>query len=172
MHPLGVVGALGEETVGEFAGALTGELVGPDDERYDGARDVWNGLINRYPALIARVADSADVATAVEFARENDLPLSVRSGAHNQAGTAIAERGVVVDVQDIDHVDVDTEQGVANVGPGNTTADALAATQEHGLAFPAAPAVSESRARPSVVGSAGFVANTGWRSTRSGGSNW
>jgi FAD/FMN-containing dehydrogenase len=156
MHPLGVVGALGEATVGEFAEGLTGSLIGPDDETYDSARDVWNGLVNRYPALIVRAADGEDVATAVGFAREHGLDLSVRAGAHNQAGTAIAENGVVVDLRDLDHVDVDADRRVATVGPGNTTAEALAATQEHGLAFP--------------TGSAGCVGVAG--TTLGGGIGW
>jgi FAD/FMN-containing dehydrogenase len=156
MHPLGVVDTLGEAAVGEFAGELTGSLIGPDDEAYDSARDVWNGLVNRYPALIVRAADGEDVATAVGFAREHGLDLSVRAGAHDQAGTAIAENGVVVDLRDLDHVDVDPDRRVATVGPGNTTAEALAATQEHGLAFP--------------TGSAGCVGVAG--TTLGGGIGW
>jgi FAD/FMN-containing dehydrogenase len=156
MHPLGAIGVLGEETVGEFAQRLTGSLVGPDADSYDSARDVWNGLINRYPALIVQAADADDVATSITFARDHELALSVRAGAHNQAGTAIAENGVVIDLQEIDHVDIDPDNRVANIGPGNTTADALAATQEHGLAFP--------------TGSAGCVGIGG--TTLGGGIGW
>ncbi len=157
IHPLGVVGALGEATVGEFARRLNGDLIGPDDEAYDGARDVWNGLINRYPALVARVEDAGDVATAVEFARNNDLPLSVRAGAHNQAGSAIAENGVVVDLRNLDHAEVDADRQVARVGPGNSTADALAATQEHGLAFPTGSAGCPGVAGTTLGGGIGWI---------------
>lgn len=156
MHPLGVVSTLGEETVGKFAQQLTGALVAPDGDSYDTARDVWNGLINRYPALIVQAADSDDVAAGIAFARKHNLTLSVRAGAHNQSGTAIAENGVVVDLQGIDHVKINDDDRVANVGPGNTTADVLAVTQEHGLAFP--------------TGSAGCVGIGG--TTLGGGIGW
>jgi FAD/FMN-containing dehydrogenase len=157
IHPLGVVGALGEEAVGEFARALTGTLVGPDDEAYDSARDVWNGLVNRYPALIARAADTGDVATTVRFARDHDLPLSVCAGAHEQSGAAVAERGLVVDVGGMDHVDVDTDERVATVGPGVTTGEALAATQEHGLAFPTGSAGCVGVAGTTLGGGVGWI---------------
>jgi FAD/FMN-containing dehydrogenase len=157
MHPLGIVEELGEESIGGLAAALTGHLVGPDDERYDGVRDVWNGLVNRYPALVVRAADPTDVATAVEFAREHDLDLSVRAGAHQQSGSAVVDNGLVVDVGDIDHVEVDPGDRVADVGPGNTTADALAATQEHGLAFPTGSAGSPGVAGTTLGGGIGWI---------------
>jgi FAD/FMN-containing dehydrogenase len=157
IHPLGVVGALGEEAIGEFAGGLDGSIIGPDDETYDSARDVWNGLINRYPALVVRVANAEDVARAVSFARDHDLDLSVRGGAHNQSGSAVAENGLVVDLRDVDHVDVDPDDRVANVGPGNTTAEALAATQEHGLAFPTGSAGCPGVAGTTLGGGIGWI---------------
>jgi FAD/FMN-containing dehydrogenases len=157
VHPLGIIGALGEETVGELARGLTGELVGPDDETYNSARDTWNGLVNRYPALVVQVGDSEDVATVVQFARDHELPLSVRAGAHNQTGSAIAENGVVIDLRNIDHVDVDADRKIANVGPGNSTADALAATQEHGLAFPTGSAGGPGIAGTTLGGGIGWI---------------
>ena len=157
MHPLGVVGGLGEEVVGGFARQLDGEVVLPDDESYDGARDVWNGLVNRYPAVLVRATTAEDVGAAVEFAREYDLDLSVKSGAHEQSGSAIAENGVVVDLGELDHARVDPDEQVAEVGPGNSTADALAATQEHGLAFPTGSAGSPGVAGTTLGGGVGWI---------------
>lgn len=157
MHPLGVVGALGEEAIGGLARDVQGELVLPDDGAYDGARDVWNGLINRYPAVIVRVADGTDVARAVGFAREHDLDLSVRGGAHDQAGSAIAENGVVVDLQRLDHVDVDPDAQVATVGSGAQTADVLSETQEYGLAPPTGSAGSPGMAGTTLGGGIGWI---------------
>ncbi len=156
VHPLGIVESLGDETVAELDASLRGDLILPDNESYHDARDVWNGLVNRYPAVVVRAAESQDVTTAIEFAREHELELSVRSGAHQQAGDAIVENGLVVDLSALDHVGVDPDEQVATVGPGTTTEEVLAATQEYGLAMP--------------TGSAGCVGMSG--TTLSGGIGW
>src|SRR5918994_3238945 len=79
---------------GEFRGAL----VQPNEEGYDEARRVWNGAIDRYPALIARCAGADDVVTAVRFARELDLLVSVRGGGHAVAGHAVCDGGLMIDL--------------------------------------------------------------------------
>jgi len=157
MHPLGTVGALGEETVGGLAADVDGELVLPDGEDYDAVRDVWNGLINRYPAIVVRAAGSEDVARAIGFAREHGLELSVRAGAHEQSGSAVVDNGLVVDLGPIDHVDVDPDARVARVGPGNATADVLAVTQEHGLAPPTGSAGNAGVAGTTLHGGIGWI---------------
>jgi len=157
MHPLGTVGALGEETVGGLAAGIEGELVLPDSEAYDTARDVWNGLVNRYPAIVVRAAGSEDVARAIGFAREHGLELSVRAGAHEQSGSAVVDNGLVVDLGPIDHVDVDPEAQVARVGPGNSTGDVLAVTQEHGLAPPTGSAGNAGVAGTTLNGGIGWI---------------
>jgi|APHM01.1.fsa_nt_gi FAD/FMN-containing dehydrogenases len=156
-HPLAVVGGLGEAAVGELARGLDGEIVGPDDEAYETARAVWNGLVEQYPALIVRVANAADVGRAVGFATDHDLAVSVRSAGHQQAGDAVVDEGVVVDLGELDTVEVDPEREVAVVEPGNTTADALAATQEHGLAFPTGSAGSPGVAGTTTGGGIGWI---------------
>src|SRR6266571_2748657 len=86
----GVSGAMRER--------FAGPLLEPDDEGYDQARRIWNGSIDRRPALIARCTGTADVIEAVRFARERDLLVSVRAGGHNVAGTAVCDGGLMIDL--------------------------------------------------------------------------
>jgi hypothetical protein len=80
---------LEEATVEKFQASLRGPLLRPGDAGYDDARKIWNGMIDRHPALIARCAGAADVITAVNFARTHHLLVSVRGGGHNVPGTAV-----------------------------------------------------------------------------------
>src|SRR5262245_29762932 len=84
--------------VGALREAFRGELISPDHPGYDEARKVWNGMIDRRPALIARCTGVADVRSAVRFAREHDLLVAVRGGGHNVAGTAVCDGGMVIDL--------------------------------------------------------------------------
>ena len=77
---------------------LAGELIMPHQHEYDGARRVWNGMIDKRPAAIARCADGDEVAATVRFAAEHGLPLAVRGGGHNVAGTAVVDDGLVIDM--------------------------------------------------------------------------
>ncbi len=117
-----------------LAGRLTGELLSPDDPEYEEARRLWNGMIDRRPAAIARCRGSEDVATAVRFAREQGVPLAVRGGGHNVAGLAVADGALVVDLSVMRSVRVDPDRRVALADGGARLADVDAATQEHGLA--------------------------------------
>jgi FAD/FMN-containing dehydrogenase len=114
-----------------------GTLIGPDDVGYDEARRVWNGAIDRRPALIARCAGATDAARALAYAGEHGLPISVRGGGHNIGGSAISEGGVVIDFSAFHGVDVDAARRIARVQPGARWADVDGATQVHGLATPA-----------------------------------
>ncbi len=99
---------------------LAGRVVLPGDDVYETARRVWNGMVDRRPAVIAECATSADVAAALAFARERDLPVSVRGGGHNAAGVAVVDRGLVVDLSPMKGVEVDTSvsPAIAHVGGG------------------------------------------------------
>ena len=80
---------LATEAHEELAGALRGDLIGPADSRYDEARSVYNGMIDKRPAAIARCRDVADVITCVRFAREHGLAIAVRGGGHNVPGLGV-----------------------------------------------------------------------------------
>ena len=98
---------LEEAAVQEFAANLRGELIRPEDDGYDAARSVFNGMIDRHPALIVRCAGVADVMRAVDFARTHDLPLSVRGGGHSVAGNAVCDGGVMLDLSPMKGIRVD-----------------------------------------------------------------
>jgi FAD/FMN-containing dehydrogenase len=120
------------EELGRFGGAL----IGPEDAEYGEARNVFNAMIDRRPALIARCANADDVAAAVGFAREHDLLLAVRGGAHNGAGLGTCDDGVVIDLSLLRDVEVDPEARTVRVGGGCTWGEVDRATNEHGLATP------------------------------------
>ncbi len=115
---------------------LDGRAVGAGDTGYDETRALWNGLTPRRPAAIVRCVGTDDVRTSVRFAREHDLPLAVRGGGHNVAGTAGVDDGLVIDLSEMNDVTVDAAAGRARAGGGATWADLDAATQAHGLATP------------------------------------
>jgi len=114
--------------------ATGGDLLLPDNPRYEEARQVWNGMIDRRPAAIARARTTADVVAAVTFAREHGLEIAVRGGGHNAAGLAVVDDGLVIDLTEMNQVQVDPERRIARAGGGATWRDFDAATQAHGLA--------------------------------------
>jgi FAD/FMN-containing dehydrogenase len=114
--------------------ATGGDLLLPDNPRYEEARRVWNGMIDRRPAAIARVRSTEDVVAAVNFGREHGLEIAVRGGGHNAAGLAVVDNGLVIDLTELNQVQVDPERRVARAAGGATWRDFDAATQAHGLA--------------------------------------
>ncbi len=117
-------------------GSFGGRLIGPDDSDYDEARSLFNAMIDKRPALIARCANAGDVTKAVAFARERDLPIAIRGGAHNGAGLGSVDDGVVIDLSLMRDVEVDPEARTVRVGGGCTWGEVDAKTNEHGLATP------------------------------------
>lgn len=116
--------------------SVQGEVIVPGDAAYDRARQVWNAMIDRRPAVIVRCAEAADVPHVIAYARERDLDLSIRGGGHNIAGSSVCNDGVVIDLSRMTDVAVDASQRLARVQPGATLAHVDAATQLHGLATP------------------------------------
>ena len=103
----------------DLRAALTGRLVGPGDADYDTTRSVWNGGIDRRPAVVARCADPADVATTIRFARDAGLDLTVRGGGHSFGGDAVSDDGVMIHLGDLNAVSVDP-RGVVVERPGRS----------------------------------------------------
>ena len=128
----------------ELTAALRGEVITPADPRYDEARAVYNGMIDKRPAAIARCRDVADVLACVRFGREYDVTLSVRSGGHSAGGLGIWNDALVVDLSLMRSTTVDPEHRTVRVDPGATLGDLDHATGAFGLAVPT-----------------GFIANTG-----------
>ena len=113
-----------------------GDVVTPHSPNYDEARAIWNGMIDRRPALIVRCRTASDVARSVRFARDRDLVLAVRGGGHNIAGNAMVDGGLVIDLSPMKSVVMDPERRVARVEPGVTLGEFDRKAQEHGLATP------------------------------------
>jgi FAD/FMN-containing dehydrogenase len=125
-----------EESMTELRGSLAGSVIGPSDPGYDGARRSFNALVDRRPAVIARCAGAADVATAFDFARTRELEVAVRGGGHNPAGHCVCDGGLVIDLTLMRRVDVDGHLGIARAQGGATWLDFDPATQALGLVTP------------------------------------
>ena len=122
--------------VAAFRDQLRGWLVTPEDASYDSARRVWNGRIDRRPALIAYCANQADVASAVRLARERELRAAVRSGGHSCAGTAVCDGGLVIDLSLMKAIEMDAPLGTVRAQAGVLWAELDRATQASGRAVP------------------------------------
>jgi FAD/FMN-containing dehydrogenase len=113
-----------------------GELFQPSDSGYDHARKIWNASINKNPALIARCSGVADVVTAVNFARENNLLTAIRGGGHNVGGRALCDDGIVIDLSQMRSIHVDPEKRTVRAQGGATLGDLDRETHVFGLAVP------------------------------------
>jgi len=127
---------LKQDTLDGLKMRLRGPVLLPGDVGYEESRTVWNAMIDRSPALIARCVSSEDVIHAVKFAREQNLLVSIRGGGHNIAGNAVCDDGLMIDLSLMKGVQVDANARRASVESGCTLADVDAATQAHGLATP------------------------------------
>jgi hypothetical protein len=125
-----------EEILSGFKQSMRGALIARDDESYDEARKLYNGMIDKRPALIARCADVADVIAAVDFGRRAGLPIAVRGGGHNGAGFGGVDDGLVIDLSAMKGVRVDPAARTARVGAGCTQGDLDHATHAFELAVP------------------------------------
>ncbi len=128
---------LNDAAIGNFREGLRGELLQPTDERYEEARKLYNGMIDKRPLLIARCADAGDVILAVRFGRENDLLTAIRGGGHNGPGLGSCNDGLVIDLSLMKGVRVDPANHTTRAEPGCTQGDVDHATHAFGLAIPA-----------------------------------
>jgi FAD/FMN-containing dehydrogenase len=141
---------------------FNGTLIGPDDDGYEAARQVVNGMIDKRPALIARCESVQDVAAALAYARLEDLEVAVRAGSHSSPGFSTSEGGIVIDLSPLKAIHVDPARRVAWVQPGVLWGELDEATQEHGLAV--------TGGRVSSTGVAGFTigSGSGWLERKMG----
>src|SRR5437870_3902306 len=127
---------LNENSIKELKANLRGRLIEPGDKDYDDARKVYNGMIHKKPRMIARCADVADVIRSVNFARDNELLLAIRSGGHNAGGLGICDNGLVIDLAPIKYTSVDPAALTVTAVGGCTWGDVDHATHVFGLATP------------------------------------
>lgn len=125
-----------ELSVSDFAATFRGQLIQQGDAEYDTARRVYNAMIDRRPATIARCEDVSDVMSAVNFARTNGLKLAIRSGGHNGAGLGTCDNGLVVDLSPMKGIQVDPTSRTVRVQAGCTWGDVDRASHAFGLAVP------------------------------------
>ena len=126
--------SLTSDAIAKLQANFNGTLLRPGNDDYEQARRVWNGMIDKCPALIARCTGAADVAQAVRFARTHNLLVSVRGGGHNVAGNAVCDDGLMIDLSPMKGIQVDTDNRTVRAEAGVLWSELDAATQQHGLA--------------------------------------
>ena len=126
--------SLTSDAIAKLQANFNGTLLRPGNDDYEQARRVWNGMIDKCPALIARCTGAADVAQAVRFARTHNLLVSVRGGGHNVAGNAVCDDGLMIDLSPMKGIQVDADNRTVRAESGVLWSELDAATQQHGLA--------------------------------------
>jgi FAD/FMN-containing dehydrogenase len=121
----------------ELGAEFAGEVIGPDDAAYEQARQVWNAMVDRRPALIVRPTGTSDVQAAVRLARSRGWEISVRCGGHSIVGHSVTDGGLMIDLSGMRGVDVDVDRRVARVLGGALLRDLDQASAHHGLHTPA-----------------------------------
>jgi FAD/FMN-containing dehydrogenase len=143
-----------EGAVEELTRRLRGQLLRAGEDGYETARKIWNGMIDRRPALIARCAGTADVISSVNLARANDLLVAIRGGGHNIAGNAVCDGGLMIDLSRMKSVRVDPMRRTVRAEPGVTWGEFDHETQAFGLA--------STGGQISTTGIAGLTLGGGW----------
>ncbi len=126
-----------DDTVKGFTNLVKGSVILPGEAGYDEARAIWNGMFDKKPAIIVRCLNANDVSQSVRYAREHQLTIAVKGGAHNSAGNAVSDDGMMIDLSLMQKVDVNPEKGTAKVEGGCLLGAVDEATQKHGLAVSA-----------------------------------
>jgi len=149
--------SLSPEQIEAFGNSLRGEIVLPESDCYDDARLIWNGMFDKRPGLIVRCSGTADVISAVSFAREHNLVTAVRCGGHNSAGSGSCDGGILIDLSRMNGVHVDAESRRARVQGGATWGDFDREAQIHGLATPGGVVSQTGVAGLSLAGGIGWL---------------
>lgn len=133
----GPVHQFSDRTISTLSDRLVGDVVCQQHPDYERVRRIWNHMFDRHPAMVVRCKNDADVATAIAFAREHAIPLTVKGGGHSVAGYSMVDNGLVIDLSPMRRVIVDPGAGHVRVGGGCLLSDMDSATQAFGLATPA-----------------------------------
>ncbi|MDT7828058.1 FAD-binding oxidoreductase [Pricia sp. S334] len=150
-----------EEKIKELKNSANGEIIVPQDKNYDEARSIYNAMIDKHPGVIFKCKDIEDVVQAVNFGRENDLEVSIRSGGHNGAGLALVDDGLVIDLSEMKEIKIDPDSKTAKIQPGRTLAEVDKATYEHGLALPSGIIGTTGIAGLTLGGGMGYLSRKG-----------
>jgi len=152
----------GDHTMNALRERFVGELILPSDSGYETARQVFNAMIDRHPALIARCGGTVDVVAAVNYAREHRLEVAVRCGGHSVAGLSVCDDGILIDLSRLKSINVDPEAKTARAGGGVLWGEFDATTQQYGLHTPGG--------RVTTTGIGGFTlgGGYGWTSAKHG----
>src|SRR3954453_6616513 len=140
-----------------LVGAVKGRVVERGDSGYDEARALYNAMIDKRPAAVAYCTDEADVAAAIQFARERGLRIAIRAGGHNGGGLGSVDDGLVVDLSAMNKVTVDAAARMARVQGGALIKDMLATTHEYGLTVPVGIIGTTGVAGPTLGGGMGHL---------------
>ncbi|MCW3110314.1 MAG: 6-hydroxy-D-nicotine oxidase [Segetibacter sp.] len=151
------VGSSNMQIIDELRKRFSGKLSERGDVDYEVARKVWNGMIDKYPLLIATCKKSDDVIQCVNFARQNELPISIKAGGHNVTGYAVCDDGLVIDLSEMASVKVDPEKQEAVVEAGATWAEFDTAAQQYGLATTGGVVASTGVAGLTLGGGVGWL---------------
>ena len=146
-----------DEAIQDLRSQLRGPLIGPEDLAYESARQVYNGMIDKRPRLIARCADVADVIAAVNFGRQQGLLVAIRGGGHNGPGLGTCDDGLVIDLSMLKSVRVDPAARTVRVDAGCTSGDVDHATHAFGLAVPFGIVSSTGVAGLTLGGGTGYL---------------
>jgi FAD/FMN-containing dehydrogenase len=148
---------LAEDAVENLKGIIQGEVLLPSHGDYEQARKIWNGMIDKHPALIVQCSDPADVSEAVKFARRNDILVSVRGGGHNVSGNALCDDGMVIDLSQMKVIQADQNTGTARAQAGVTLGEIDQETQLFGMAVPAGIVTTTGIAGLTLGGGFGWI---------------
>jgi FAD/FMN-containing dehydrogenase len=144
------------ETNSSWSGSFQGTLLAAGSPEYEEARRVFNGMIDRFPAVMARCTSSSDVVAALEYAREHGMEVTVYGGGHGVTGSAVVDGAVCIDLRGLKKIDIDADTAVARVDAGCTWREFDAASQAHGLA------VTGGRVSSTGIGGLALGSGSGW----------
>lgn len=145
------------QATGRLRASLQGNLLLPGDPGYDAARMVYNGMIDRYPALVVQCAGTGDVVQAIRFAREQALPVAVRGGGHGLPGYATVDHGLVIDLSYMKDILIDAERQTVLASGGVNLGELLQAAQSYGLVLPVGTDADTGLAGLTLGGGAGSL---------------